>query len=67
MKHLTLYVLASLIVMVGTASAQKSVSKFTVSYSSFNMPAAIIWIAKDDGLFAKYGLNEELVILILLN
>lgn len=25
------------------------------------MPAAMVWIAKDDRLFAKYGLSEELV------
>ena len=44
-----------------SARAQKAAPKITVSYLSFNMPAAIVWIAKEERLFAKYGLNEELI------
>jgi NitT/TauT family transport system substrate-binding protein len=43
------------------ASAQQGTAKVTVSYSSFNMPAAIVWIATENRLFAKYGLREELI------
>lgn len=43
------------------AVAQKSTPKITVGYSSFNMPAAVVWIAKEERLFSKYGLNEELI------
>jgi len=42
-------------------AAQKIAPKITVSYSSFNMPAAVVWIAKEERLFTKYGLNEELI------
>jgi NitT/TauT family transport system substrate-binding protein len=64
MRRSLCYVLAALISVIGAgagASAEKDGPKFTVSYSSFNMPAAIVWIAKDEGLFAKYGLSEQLI------
>ena len=47
--------------ILATAAAQTSTPRVTLSYTSFNMPAAMVWIAKEDRLFTKYGLNEELV------
>lgn len=41
--------------------AQKSQAKIILSYTSFNLPAAMAWIAKEDRLFAKYGITEELI------
>ena len=35
--------------------------KVSIAYSSFNMPASLVWIAKDDHLFAKHGLDLELI------
>jgi len=43
------------------ARAQKVTPKITVSYTSFNMPAAIVWIAKENRLSVKSGLNGELI------
>ena len=54
-------VLAASLGVCRQAEAQKSAPKITISYSSFNMPAAVVWIAKEERLFAKYGLNEELI------
>jgi NitT/TauT family transport system substrate-binding protein len=63
MSHLIGFVFTALMIVisVNNVAAQKLSPKFTVSYSSFNMPAAIVWIAKDERLFAKYGLTEELI------
>jgi len=64
MTRLVLHLSATLIVLLGfghSASAQKAVPKATVSYTSFNMPAAMVWIAKEDRIFTKYGINEELI------
>lgn len=63
-KIVNFCVFVTLITAIGanhSAHAQKTAPKITVSYTSFNMPAAIVWIAKEDRLFAKYGLNEELI------
>ena len=35
--------------------------KVSLAYSSFNMPASLVWIAKDDHLFRKHGLDLELI------
>ncbi|MBI4528962.1 MAG: NrtA/SsuA/CpmA family ABC transporter substrate-binding protein [Deltaproteobacteria bacterium] len=43
------------------AGAQKRSAKVSISYTSFNMPAALVWIAKEGRLFSKYGLEDELV------
>jgi NitT/TauT family transport system substrate-binding protein len=64
MNRFVLCILLTIISLVRTdqtAHAQKATPKITVSYTSFNMPAAIVWIAKEERLFAKYGLNEELI------
>jgi NitT/TauT family transport system substrate-binding protein len=45
------------------ANAQKPVSKTILAYSSFNMPAAMVWIAKEDRIFAKNAINEELILI----
>ena len=64
MSRFVLGIFVTLLTVIGGdhhADAQKGTPKITVSYTSFNMPAAIVWIAKEDRLFAKYGLNEELI------
>ena len=64
MRRFVLCILVTLISLIGadrSARGQKAAPKITVSYTSFNMPAAIVWIAKEERLFAKYGLNEELI------
>ena len=53
--------LLGILCMSHVANAQTSKSRTPVSYTSFNMPAAMVWIAKEAGLFAKYGIREELV------
>ena len=62
-RHYLLFVLAgvAMVFVSHVAGAQTSASRTPVSYTSFNMPAAMVWIAKEDGLFAKYGIREELV------
>ena len=58
MNRFALCILVILISLMGadqSARAQKAAPKITVSYLSFNMPAAIVWIAKEERLFAKYG------------
>ena len=52
---------AAVLSLLAGAGAQTSTPRVILSYTSFNMPAAIVWIAKEDRLFAKYGLSEELV------
>jgi len=64
MSRLVLRLSVTLVVLLGfdhSASAQKAAPKATVSYTSFNMPAAMVWIAKEDRIFTKYGINEELI------
>jgi ABC-type nitrate/sulfonate/bicarbonate transport system substrate-binding protein len=64
MSRFVLYIFVILLTVIGDnhhATAQKITPKITVSYTSFNMPASIVWIAKEDRLFAKHGLNEELI------
>ena len=50
MNRFALCILVTLISLMGAdqrARAQKAAPKITVSYTSFNMPAAIVWIAKE--------------------
>lgn len=45
-----------------TAGAQ-SLQKMRVGYPSISSRQAQLWIAKDEGLFRKYGLDVELIFL----
>jgi len=57
---LTLFVLCG---FGPSVNAQRAASKSAVGYSSFNMPAAMVWIAKEERIFAKNGINEELILI----
>jgi ABC-type nitrate/sulfonate/bicarbonate transport system substrate-binding protein len=37
--------------------------RYLVSYNGFGVGAAPVWATKDFGLFAKYGLNPDLVMI----
>jgi len=43
-----------------TLAAQE---RYLVSYNGFGMGQAPVWATKDFGLFAKYGLNPDLVMI----
>ncbi len=52
----------ALLVSIATLSAQdKKLDSFTISYASVSGTRAPLWIAKDLGLFEKYGLDGNLV------
>src|ERR671919_2142569 len=44
-----------------TAAQEKKLDPFTISYASVSGTRAPLWIAKDLGLFEKYGLDGNLV------
>ena len=55
-------VLAALLFSIGLASAQdKKLDSFNISFASVSGTRAPLWIAKDLGLFEKYGLDGNLV------
>ena len=52
----------ALLVSIATLGAQdKKLDSFTISYASVSGTRAPLWIAKDLGLFEKYGLDGNLV------
>src|SRR4051812_33515189 len=44
-----------------TIAQEKKLDSFTISYASVSGTRAPLWIAKDLGLFEKYGLDGNLV------
>jgi ABC-type nitrate/sulfonate/bicarbonate transport system substrate-binding protein len=55
-------VVAALLFSIGLASAQdKKLDSFNISFASVSGTRAPLWIAKDLGLFEKYGLDGNLV------
>jgi len=46
---------------VVTAAQDKKLDSFTISYASISGTRAPLWIAKDLGLFEKYGLDGNLI------
>ena len=55
-------VLASFVFCPGEGRAQeRKLDSFTISYASVSGTRAPLWIAKDLGLFEKYGLNVNLI------
>lgn len=55
-------VLTTLVLFAGIGQAQeKKLAPLTVSYASISGTRAPLWIAKDRGIFEKYGLDVDLV------
>ena len=56
------YLLAGVFMWSSTAAAQdKKLDSLTISYASVSATRAPLWIAKDLGLFEKYGLDGKLI------
>jgi ABC-type nitrate/sulfonate/bicarbonate transport system substrate-binding protein len=56
------FLILILLLVVSPADAQdKKLDSFTISYASVSGTRAPLWIAKDLGLFEKYGLDGNLV------
>ena len=59
---IVLFLIYSLFVLSATSTAQdKKLDSFTISYASVSGTRGPLWIAKDLGLFEKYGLEGNLV------
>ncbi len=56
-----LLALTALSLPVLTAAQDKKLDPFTISYASVSGTRAPLWIAKDLGLFEKYGLDVNLI------
>jgi ABC-type nitrate/sulfonate/bicarbonate transport system substrate-binding protein len=57
-----LFISSFLFLLVPSLSAQeKKLDPFTISYASVSGTRGPLWIAQDLGLFAKYGLDVNLV------
>ena len=53
--------IALLVSVVKLTAQEKKLESFTISYASISGTRAPLWIAKDLGLFEKYGLDANLV------
>jgi NitT/TauT family transport system substrate-binding protein len=61
-KLLMLFVMGVLLGLACPAGAQeKKLEPFTISYASVSGTRAPLWIARDMGLFEKYGLDVDLI------
>jgi NitT/TauT family transport system substrate-binding protein len=61
-RYATLLIAVSLFVSFARAETQeKKLDSFTISYASVSGTRGPLWIAKDLGLFEKYGLDGNLV------
>src|SRR5262245_62853052 len=57
-----LFVIAILLLTFQRSQAQeKKLDPFTISYASVSGTRGPLWIAQDLGIFAKYGLDVDLV------
>jgi NitT/TauT family transport system substrate-binding protein len=50
-------------VSIGRASGAQTLQKLRIGYPSISSRQGQLWIAKDEGLFKKYGLEVELIFL----
>src|SRR5918996_4703969 len=57
-----LFILLGLSVLFDSASGQ-ALQKIRIGYPSISSRQAQLWVAKDEGLFRKYGLDVELIFL----
>src|SRR5258706_7318241 len=56
-----LLTLGALLLPVLTAAQDKKLDSFTISYASVSGTRAPLWIARELGLFEKYGLDGNLI------
>jgi NitT/TauT family transport system substrate-binding protein len=61
-RTIVFWVILSVPILVESVRAQeKRLDSFTISYASVSGTRAPLWIAKDLGLFEKYGLDANLI------
>src|SRR6476620_12600707 len=60
-KHLAFVAFVTLFCIVDSQAQEKKLELLVVSYSSFTGNRAPLWIAKESGLYEKYGLDVKLV------
>ena len=62
LKSLSLWLIATYLILLGsiTAGAQ-DLKKITIGYPAISYNQIHIWVAKDAGLFRKYGLDSEII------
>ena len=60
---LALGLVAVLVLSVSTRAPAQPLQKIRIGYPSISSRQAQLWIAKDEGLFKKYGLDVELIFL----
>jgi NitT/TauT family transport system substrate-binding protein len=58
---LLFFFLIAMVLPAGSKAQDKKLDSFTISYASVSGTRAPLWIAKDLGLFEKYGLDGNLV------
>lgn len=63
MKNLfrCLPVLFTVFAMLGSADTAPAADKLRISYSAINATQAFLWVAQEKGIFAKHGLDGELL------
>ncbi|HMA81264.1 MAG TPA: ABC transporter substrate-binding protein, partial [Candidatus Binatia bacterium] len=54
-------VLFTVFAMLGSADTAPAADKLRISYSAINATQAFLWVAQDKGIFAKHGLDGELL------
>jgi NitT/TauT family transport system substrate-binding protein len=49
------------VIAVGSAASAAAADKLRISYSAVNATQAFLWVAQDRGIFARHGLDGELL------
>jgi ABC-type nitrate/sulfonate/bicarbonate transport system substrate-binding protein len=62
-SQLIIFVGALLQLVVWTGAQAQPLRKIRIGYSSISSRQAQLWVAKDEGLFRKHGLDVELIFL----
>jgi len=60
---LMLWLVFVLLLSVSTGASGQPLQKIRIGYPSISSRQAQLWVAKDEGLFKKYGLDVELIFL----
>ena len=60
-NHLKSFSLVLILTLGAGAAAAQAVDKLRISYSAVNATQAFLWVAQDKGIFAKHGLEGELL------
>jgi NitT/TauT family transport system substrate-binding protein len=55
------FLIALLLTILSPAAKADSADKLRISYSAVNATQAFLWVAQDKGIFAKHGLEGELL------